>query len=1204
MKRKNLLSIFAILTLTGSSLFAFEPTCGVFGYPLETDNQGSKIVKNNSALIVEEISPSSNISIDNSNFLEIPTENIEGRKWAFLDYMKLGFPNVVPVKASKQRGVMPKINFNYTVAKATDPKVSNVDCSNGYSKNNIQGNLNIKTNVIDELKAASWGIPPFITINPINDSDLKINSLDLHGKLVFENTSDKNVYINKIETFNWLKFFMNLNAKNISVNTATFYNGRINLEASNDIKIENLIIDSQTAMNISGNNIYINSFSVYAAGNNGRKGNTTIIIKAKNTIEISSLRTLTTNNVIIEAPHVIINNYNLSSSNYGIGKVIIKADKIDISTLNINENERLIIEPYTEGHSVVFHNNSLFIGTDGVLLLSSGDYYLTKFQNRGSYTLTQLATLDNAQDVNLIINGDLKLGNNPAINGFIGNVQQEMSSFFNLIDKMATEQVNSEVNSAENFRLIRKILTMIFGYRHHNIIRDPLKFKIFINGSFYSGNGETFIDGLIFAKDKAVLEDGTIIIGAVNAGNEIDLSHNLIIWPKYELENSKWGVCRNTNSTSNSKEEISNLKLDAKDINNAKNDYEIRTKIAGKTFNLAIVAKNDNLIKPIQVLVNLVDNTNGKIINNTSKKVEVDSNKPAIVSFETDNAYKNVSVEMQTCVYKDENGNVIAIAPLDACLLDNGNYLSCTNPTTKNVKSKSVGNITKTKTTGYYCMQKSISTDNFAIRPDRFKVILDKVSYKKAGEPFNIDVEMLNAKGQVLNIPLNKNDLNLTIKPYKIEDQNIKNKMRKELGLSSTDEVDEQVISTAKIDSINNNTISMEYEDAGVIIPVISEKLGNEFAKVDEKNNETKAQLFINSNTKIVSKENDKETPVVIRPYKFEIKISNEKYPTWQYMDYPDRNGKIQSYIGNTITVIPENKEGNKINNYNRNCFAAQKNAPIINGEKLIVTEPIIIQTKINSSNKNDVVINATINNENSITGEVGIDSGEQTLNTIIPTSLILNGKIPTIEEKLTVKKDIKTWQAPSTLKTESIKVTNKEGTINSNSLNINKTTEFRYGTVLVLPVVTGSNKFSNNIYYEYFNGQSWVINKDYNGNGVIVSKSKTPYMTMTANPVQNGIQVLNFKVNTPGYFDTMVELAIPKYLWTSPLGKEYLDPTNPVSKPYNHPTFEVIHKVNQLGHAIVKNNNIINNTQKIEIDNSPEKAATNKIPQAVKYSY
>ena len=1280
MKRKNLLSIFAILVLTGTSLFALEPTCGVFEYPLETDNTGSQIVKDNSSLIIEKINLSLNplmdmmniiSSVDNSTSLEVPTDSIDGQNWAFLDYIKLGMPPVVPVTASKQKGFMPKIDFNYTVVKATDPDVESIDCSNGYSISNIQGNLNINKNVINELKAADRGTPLSVTIDPTGDSELKINNLNLYGNLTFKNTLNKDVYINEIETFNWLNFNMNLEAKNIFMNNITFYKSKINLGASNDIKIENLNVDSQTDITISGNNVYINKFTVSTDNSNNKT--TKIVIKANNTVEIGNLTTLRTNNVIIEAPHIIINNYDLSPSNQGIGEVIIKADKIDISALKIDEDEHLTIKPYTKGNSIVFHNNSLFIGTNGELLLSSGDYYLTEFQNRGSTTLTQLTTVDNNQNVNLIVNGDLKLGNNPAINGMISNIKQKISNFFNLVNSLANES-----NPLEIFGSMKDVLTSIFN----NNTRDPLKFKIFVNGSFYSGTGGTFINGLIFAKDKAVLNDGTIIIGAVNAGNEIDLHHSLIIWPKDDLENSKWGICSNTNSnnTSNQTEETSNLKLDAKDINNTANDYTIRTKIAGKAFNLAIVAQNDSLTTPVQVLVSLVDNTTGKIINNTSEKIEVSSNKPTTVSFETDNAYKNVSVEMQNCVYKDENGNIIAVAPLDACLLDNGNYLSCTNNAAANTTTEenqnteidenktcchchhhykyhykfvngkfikvddntgnnenkchhechhecqheckhecqhhhnkckcqdeidtSTTNTTTETTTGYYCMQKSLSTDNFAIRPDRFKVILDQVSYKKAGEPFNIDVEMLNAKGQVLNIPLDKKDLKLTVKAYEITNQNIKNKMRKELGLSSTDKVDEQVISTAKIDNISNNTISMEYEDAGVIIPIISEKIGNEFAKVDEKDNETKTQLLITPNITIVSKENNQETPIVVRPYKYEIKISNEKYPAWQYMDYADKDGKIQSYIGDTITVIPENKAGKQINNYNRNCFAAQKNAPVINGEKLIVTEPIIIQRKINSSNKNNIIINTIINNENTVTGNIAIDSGEQTLNTIIPTSLILNGKIPTIEEKLTVKKDIKTWQAPSTLKIESVKITSKDNDINSNSVNINKETEFRYGTVFVLPVVTGSNQFSNNVYYEYFNGQSWVINKDYNGNGIITSKSKTPYMTMTAGHVQNGIQVLNFNVNTLGYFDTMVELAIPKYLWTSPLGKEYLDPTDPNSKLYNHPTFEVIHKVNQLGHAIIKNNNIINQTQKIEIDNSPEKAATNKIPQAVKYSY
>jgi len=695
-----------------------------------------------------------------------------------------------------------------------------------------------------------------------------------------------------------------------------------------------------------------------------------------------------------------------------------------------------------------------------------------------------------------------------------------------------------------------------------------------------------------------------------------------------------------------------NAEFDAQDTNNAINDYTIRTKIAGQPFDINIVNKT---AVAGSTDVFLVDNKTNQSV---TEKQELNFNvgeRIKTVSFKTDQPYQDVSVEFAVCQAVDASGNVIGTVNMDACEIDlssipsvntqangrqhghiyrkhNGKtYIGCggvqtlkghfrhkfsyqlnNSGTNKQITATARNNVSTfvkgkiTPVTPEFCINYYKSTDNFAIRPERFLVKTADRDYYKAGENFDVEISVLNANGQSVNYTLDTNNVTAVPAAYKITDPAVTANMQNELGLNSSDPVDQQVLGTLKTDKAVNGTFTLEYSETGVIIPQFHEVKGKEFAKVDENDNGiTDNELYITPNTQIFDTNSGNVTALVFKPYQLNISLNNQVYPSWKYMDVLKTSEALNSYDGELFKITPVNKNGTPVLNYNKNCFAAESSAPEINGKKLIVTEPVQIVKKINSNDTATLALSYTLNGTTR-TASVNIPNGNSQLITVIPVTDMINGKDIEIDYRLSVAKDIQTWSAPVNITVKSVQAQTVSSSISSAENNINKTTEFRYGAVSVLPVVTSGQSFVNNVVYQYFNGTNWVINTEHTAaDGQInASKSITPYMTMSVGNINDGIQPLNFSILTNDSFNTKVELAIPEYLWVSPLGKEYKDPTEPGAQSYNHPSFEVIHKSTNLGSASVINTNIANDVDKVDIDTDPNIAAPVKLPQILKYSY
>jgi len=297
-----------------------------------------------------------------------------------------------------------------------------------------------------------------------------------------------------------------------------------------------------------------------------------------------------------------------------------------------------------------------------------------------------------------------------------------------------------------------------------------------------------------------------------------------------------------------------NSTFDAWDTFRSVNDKNISTKIVNKDFNLTIASldQNGSSYQDFNgtVCVTIVDDLNNSYTP-WYKLLFNDQNSSILKNINIPSAIKEAKVLI---LWKKDINN--------SCPLTNEDNLT-------------------------------LSTDSFAIRPDKFDI--ETPSIIKAGEEFNITIKALGYNGE------SAKDYNESISNIKLE----YNETKSECKIGTLEKVSEE-------DFINGEAnITLKYSEVGDINVTIKEINGSEFALIDS-DDTNNLQRFINPITENIN--------IVVDH--FEINATYLNHNKDNNFTYLDENLTIASILD--INITAKNKDNETLENYNKECYAKE----------------------------------------------------------------------------------------------------------------------------------------------------------------------------------------------------------------------------------------------------------------------------------------
>ena len=575
--------------------------------------------------------------------------------------------------------------------------------------------------------------------------------------------------------------------------------------------------------------------------------------------------------------------------------------------------------------------------------------------------------------------------------------------------------------------------------------------------------------------------------------------------------------------------------FDAWDIFRNIKDRNISTKIVNKDFNLTLASlnSNDNMIQPKfigDINVSIYDMINGNRISN-------------IVKFNTNST---ALVNKQFIVYK---------ASKDARV----GFLLCSNyvPSLKThylySYSKCKGKIVNCNVAGLH-FRRCYSSDNFAIRPYKFKII--PISNPiKSGKNFKLEIEALDYKS---NPTTNYNEsikINASSSPViEYNDTNIsKGCITGKLNISN-------------INFINGvANLDLNYSEVGEVNLSIKEVNGSEFAKVDEDDTSWK----------------DRE----IQPDSTILKFIPDHFSINAI--YKNFNNSSFTYLSNDlgmaskldVNITAENADNKITKNYNYKCYAknfdlniSYRNVPA-NINKILIKEQ--------NSKEINISIPKVINTHFSRNYFSTDNNGTAKLYFYI--NLEKNYRQPVNEFNFTIK-DINVSDG------DAIGISN-----------LNKIVTFKYGRIDVKDISGYGNELHTMFRYEYWdNNKGWIVNKEHNSSiygDVNLSKSYYQDVNISLNNIKNGEENVTISTTHALPYSTKIHLAIPSWLWYHPLAKDYKDPSSTNLDCLTHPCFNVNFQKENSGWGGVGTNQpkYQANKRTAEINSSSKKININK---------
>jgi hypothetical protein len=487
------------------------------------------------------------------------------------------------------------------------------------------------------------------------------------------------IAINYIKTDNSIINFVPNQTADIEIGYLTKkYNGKNNTITTN----ENV------------NNLKINSLTL--------TGNTNIDFKAQTAIKMNNMSLGRGGIINLTAPIVTINTTDLTNYGSGTTYINIKADVINMNTLELGQNYILKVEPYTPDNKLLFRANDVIFESSSIMKLGNGYYYINNsLIIPGMSNGESIEAIDENQDIDIYINNDLYLGNNPAINA---------------------KARNGEYGDlpAENF-------------------------KIFINGDFRTGGGGTTINGLVYVEGNADLGSPTFINGALSANSTITLNQGSEIIYDRGILNTKYGACP---AIATAKPVVSFFKAWDKDAT----DNTIGVKIVNQPFELNIASLSDETTN-LNVEFNawLQDIETGEVLTLPKLSFNQKINDVATKSFKITGAYKDVHMMFQICSDYDATTNEYKLYNFESCERTCNYDLEITDgePCVRTVQGQE-GFAVRPNTFDVKIYTAGTLNSGTPDLLDNTNNLISGKTYK-AGEDFDIEVKALDINGDIVS---------------------------------------------------------------------------------------------------------------------------------------------------------------------------------------------------------------------------------------------------------------------------------------------------------------------------------------------------------------------------------------------------------------------------------------------------------------------
>ena len=555
-------------------------------------------------------------------------------------------------------------------------------------------------------------------------------------------------------------------------------------------------------------------------------------------------------------------------------------------------------------------------------------------------------------------------------------------------------------------------------------------------------------------------------------------------------------------------------KFDAWDTDHNINDRNITTKIVNKEFNLTLASldENDNLSKKqnINVKYSLIDMAYSKILIpwrdfNASQNEEIN------VSFDVNKAVKDVRVVFNVC--SDYNGTDYTLYP----------YEKCSDQCILNDK----------QTNNNPCWRYFYSSDNFAIRPNKFK--LQNIDLIKAGE-FNLIVKALDYRD---NSASNYNEM-LTVEGSSPTLEYNDTKASKGCNRG-----DLNIVANANfVNGIAN--VTLKYDEVSELNLTLKEVNGSEFAKVDADDTPVNKR-FVTEDSKIYT----------FIPHHFAIK--NIKFLNGaKNFTYIANNLNMSGHL--TFKITAQADDNNPTNNYTNKCYAKNIDINISHTvPKVDLGNSKLIYKEINSSKyekDKDKLIAIT-----SLTKSKFDSNGTAYVNIFINFEKIYSKPVEEFDFNIT-----------------EINVSDVNNTFGSSDILNDKQINFRYGRIKVHNISGYSSELNTTFEYQYWDkNNGWELNKEHNETifgDVNLSKSIYPKndVIMISILQQSNKNILegkeNIKFNTTHVlpYSSKIHLSIPEWLWYHPLAKKYKAPSSSNLDCLTHPCMKVDFLKNSLG--------------------------------------
>ena len=529
---------------------------------------------------------------------------------------------------------------------------------------------------------------------------------------------------------------------------------------------------------------------------------------------------------------------------------------------------------------------------------------------------------------------------------------------------------------------------------------------------------------------------------------------------------------------------FSHGQFDAWDKDKNINDRDITTKIVNKSFILTLASlNNDNngfLNRNEKVKYYLINNENNSSI--TAKNfINFHVYAKQNISFLVKSAYKNVSVAYDVCHLASDGDSNWTIH----------NYSDCTNSD----KSLKIGTI--------------ISSDNFAIRPDKFKILY---SGNKAysGEDFNLTLNAVDATNKNTNLYNEKKDTS-----FKVEMKD----------LNSSCDYGSFVGNDFQFKNGESN-ITGYYTGMGDINISLHEIAGSEFAKVDE-DDTPDSQRFISPS----------ESDIEIYPYQIKINNVSLSSKNGKYV-YSISDGNLSEMnISVDVNMSVLDKFGNELKDFNSTCGFDFNSSFYYVLENINNLETATYKGTIDDSNKSISDINKTI---------------------IFPKSIFVAGN-GIGGYYFNIDKNISVPHKPININLLKVMLDSK-AKINDDA-SVNQNLSVYYGRIKISDVRTKNNDVNVTAYYEVYDPDNkltsykaddenryWKILSIHTNLDGKITKAYVNSDIILANiyNVHNGEQNLSVKYNGNSKpYRVKVHLNSKSWLWTSLFGEKYKAPSS-----------------------------------------------------------